>query len=102
MLLCLFLIRILIYGAPLGFLPWKTSYFMRAKEALASGISSINTIVCTVGGLSLPIVGSGTRGDLVFNDGVDFDRCVSFLIKEKYVLVDFVGSPGNILRGGEL
>jgi hypothetical protein len=37
----------------------------------------------------------------VFDVGVDFDACVGFLIDQGYVLVDFVGSPGEYsTRGG--
>jgi hypothetical protein len=68
-------------------------FLRRAEEVLSDGVDNIKTIVCSGGGLSVPVVGSGVRGGLVFNDGILFDVCLEFLIAEGYGLVDFVGHP---------
>ena len=74
---------------------------MRAKELLASGLGPIQTILCSVSGLSLPVLGCGIENKLGFSAAVSFDDCHDFLVIENYVLVDFVTMPGEFsVRGG--
>ena len=88
--------------APVGFLSSEKFFFQRAKECLSGGVNNIKTIVCSSGGFVLPVVGTGGRQQLDFNDRVSFGDCTGFLIAEGYVLVDFVGAPGEYAtRGGD-
>jgi hypothetical protein len=74
---------------------------MRAKELLAGGLDPIQTILCSVGGLSLPVLGCGIENKLRFSVAVSFDDCHDFLVKENYLLADFVTIPGEFsVRGG--
>jgi len=74
---------------------------MRAKELLAGGLGPIQTIFCSMGGLSLPVLGCGIENKLRFSGAVSFDDCHDFLVKENYGLVDFVTMPGEFsVRGG--
>jgi hypothetical protein len=89
--------------APCGFLSQQKLFLRRAKEGFSAGVENIRTIVCSNDGLSVPVVGSGAGGGLVFNEGVVFDVCLEFLIAEGYGPVDFVGHPGEYsIRGGIL
>lgn len=61
--------------APSGFLSQQKLFLRRAKEGFSCGVDNIKTIVCSNGGLSVPVVGSGIGGGLVLDDGVVFDVC---------------------------
>ena len=87
--------------SPSGFISSEKFFFSKAKESLSGGVDQIKTIVCSAGGLFVPVVGSGIGRRLVFSAGVSFDDCFKFLIAEEYVLVDFVVDPGEYsTRGG--
>ena len=88
-------------GGPLGFASSDSRFVLRAKEVLAGGLEPIKTIICSGGGMSLPILGCGVNHNLVFSAGVSYDECRGFLLSENYVLSDFVTMPGEYsLRGG--
>ena len=88
-------------NVPLGLASSESRLIMRAKELLAGGLGPIQTILCSVGGLSLPVLGCGVENKLVFSVAVSFDDCHDFLVKENYVLVDFVTMRGEFsVRGG--
>lgn len=93
--------EIITNHSPSGFISSEKFFFRKAKESLSGGVDKIKTIVCSSGGLLVPIVGSGIGRQLVFGNGVTFDDCLEFLITEGYVLVDFVVVPGEYsTRGG--
>ena len=76
-------------NVPPGLACSENHLIMRAKELLAGGLGPIQTILCSVGGLSLPVLGCGIENKLVFSSAVSFDDCHNFLVIENYVLVDF-------------
>ena len=67
-----------IKRVPSGFLSQHKLFLRRAEEGLSGGVDNIKTIVCSEGGLSVPVVGSGDGRGLVFEDGVVFDVCLGF------------------------
>ena len=86
---------------PLGFMSSNKFFLSLARDLLSSGVDNIKTIVCSSGGLSVPVVGFGGVQRLVFNEGVTFDACLEFLVSEKYMQVDLVGLRGEYsARGG--
>ena len=86
---------------PAGFVSLNKSLYLKSKESLSCGVEQIKTIVCSESGFSVPVVGSGVGDRLVFNGVVTFDDCLKFLIDDGYLLVDFVGAPGEYsTRGG--
>ncbi len=74
----------------------------RARGLMVSGLGSINTIVSSVEGLDVPVVGSGSNSTLCFNDGVDYNVCCDFLYNEKYTNVECVTSPGEFSKRGAI
>ncbi len=88
-------------NVPPGLACSENHLIMRAKELLAGGLGPIQTILCSVSGLSLPVLGCGIENKLGFSSTVSFDDCHDFLVIENYVLVDFVTMPGEFsVRGG--
>ncbi len=88
-------------NVPAGLADSENHLIIRAKELLAGGLEPIQTIFCSVGGLSLPVLGCGIKNKLEFSAAVSFDDCHNFLVIENYVLVDFVAMPGEFsVRGG--
>ncbi len=88
-------------NVPTGLAYSENHLVMRAKELLAGGLGPIKTILCSAGGLSLPVLGCGIENKLGFSSTVSFDDCHDFLVIENYVLVDFVTMPGEFsVRGG--
>ncbi len=88
-------------NTPSGFSDAENHLTVRAKELLAGGLKNIQTIFCSVGGMSLPILGCGIENKLDFSSEVSFESCCEFLIEENYLLADFVAMPGEYsLRGG--
>ena len=55
---------------PLGFMSTEKIFFRRSKELLSGGTLPIKTIVCSKGGMSVPVVGSGVGRQLIFHKGV--------------------------------
>ncbi len=88
-------------NTPSGFSDAENHLTVRAKELLAGGLEKIQTILCSEGGLSLPVLGCGIENILTFSSAVSFDDCHEFLVLENFVLVDFVTIPGEFsIRGG--
>ena len=87
--------------SPHGFMSDSDVFLNRSKGLLSSGLGGCRIIVCSDSGASVPVLGSSSKRELVFDDGVDFDVCCQFLNQENYVPVGVVVSPGEYcLRGG--
>ena len=67
-------------NVPPGVAYSENHLIMRAKELLAGGLEPIQTILCSVGGLSLPVLGCGIENKLRFSVPVSFDDCHDFLV----------------------
>ncbi len=88
-------------NVPPGFAYSENHLIVRAKELLAGGLDSIQTIFCSVGGVTMPVLGCGIENKLVFSAAVSFEDCRKFLVLENYVLAEFVAMPGEYsVRGG--
>jgi len=87
--------------APDGFISDSDRFADRARGLLSGGLGSCQVIVCSDSGVSVPVLGSGNTGSLMFDENVDFDLCCDFLERENYSCVDLVSAPGEFcLRGG--
>jgi len=88
-------------NVPPGFAYSENHLIVRAKELLAGGLESIQTIFCSVGGVTMPVLGCGIENKLVFSAAVSYKGCREFLVLENYVLAEFVTMPGEYsVRGG--
>ena len=86
---------------PCGFYSEKKQLINRALEQLSEGLKNVNTVVSSVSGMSIPLLGSGNKKRLIFKDGVTFEDCENFLVENNYLSVEFVSNPGEYsLRGG--
>ena len=88
-------------AAPFGFYSSNYCLSEQAKELFSNGVGGVRVVVCSDSGFSVPIVGSGSRRLLLFDDSTSFDVCLEFLNHEKFCLVDRVASSGEYsTRGG--
>ena len=88
------------YNSPYGFYSEKKQLINRAREQLSGGLKNVKIVVSSVSGMSIPLLGSGNKKRLIFKDGVTFEDCENFLVKNNYLSVEFVSNPGEYsLRG---
>ena len=89
------------YRSPSGFYSQEKQLISRAQEQLAGGLRNVKTVVASESGMSIPLLGSGEKMKLVFEDGITYEGCENFLIENNYIFVEFVSNPGEYsLRGG--